>query len=135
MPLGEKLALLRAAGTLLLVGMGLRLMQGDRLARLLGIRICLSEPSNCPRMPAEAGRQRISEDVRFLHALLSRHPFRSSSSCLRDSLSVAYLLRSTDPCLHLGVASRNGRVNAHAWVETGGGAYFSDPAFLPLVHG
>ena len=64
-----------------------------------------------------------AERLAHLAALAgTRGPF--PASCLRQSLLVYLLLRrrGLDPALLLGARRRDGRVDAHAWVELGGRA-------------
>lgn len=121
---------MRAAGTLVLLRLSLRLLPGDRVAGLLGIPLMLSEDAAAPPATSDtiAGRRR--SQIRMLDLLLRHRPSRSR--CLERSLAVAVTLRDSQPCLRIGVAREEGRVLGHAWVEAGGRSYLADPAFLPL---
>ena len=69
-------------------------------------------------------------DLARLIELADRHSF-FRPSCLRQSLVVAWLVsgRGIAPMLHIGVAQADGRLRAHAWVESNGRA---DAALVAL---
>jgi Transglutaminase-like superfamily len=132
LPHREKIAVMRVLGVVFLVQTGLRVLPADRLARLLGVPLQLSDADAAP--PAGAGV--ISDyrrpELRMLGPVLARLPFRRRSSCLTESLSTGFFLRHMQPRLRLGVGRAGEAVLAHAWVEAANHSFFADAAFRPL---
>jgi hypothetical protein len=118
MPLGQQLTFLRACALLALIEVGLRSLSLPVLARMLGVRL--------ERGPERAGRDRVRLPpevrpiLRVVDAML--RDFASEGLCLKRSLLAGGLLRKYRPTLRIGVASREGKIGAHAWLELDGTA-------------
>lgn len=100
------------------VEIGLRTLRLPRLARLLGVPLDTSEQRDdeideLVVVPHWA-RRRLAATRRAL----KYWPF--GDSCLRVALVGGCLIRRLDPALRIGVASHEGEIKAHAWLEVGG---------------
>ena len=73
----------------------------------------------------------VNRAVRSVRRIGRAWPF-GAGSCLRESLALGHLLRSRSPVLHIGVASVEQHVAAHAWLEVDGRAYGDRPGFVEL---
>lgn len=101
------------------VEVGLRSVRLPRLSRLLGVPLdtaAATEPGDAARpvvVPHRA-RRRLTATRRAM----KYWPF--GDSCLRVALVGGFLVRDLDPVLRIGVATQDGEVKAHAWLEIGG---------------
>ncbi|WP_210438694.1 lasso peptide biosynthesis B2 protein [Nocardioides xinjiangensis] len=100
------------------VEVGLRSLRLPRLSRLLGVPLDTAARRD-PRTPGvvvvpHRARRRLAATRRALE----HWPF--GDSCLRVALVGGFLVRDLDPVLRIGVASHDGEVKAHAWLEIGG---------------
>lgn len=117
----EPVDLVRTAAALVLVAVvevGLRTLRLPLLTRLVGVPLDTSareqrespEPVIVPRW----ARRRLSATRRAL----KYWPF--GDTCLRFALVGGFLVRRLEPVLRIGVASHEGQIKAHAWLEVGG---------------
>lgn len=125
-------ALAEMAAWLLLVEMGLRAMPVVRLSRLLGVRLRTRPPDLFPSAGGLDLKRGEIRRLRALDALVQRRRF-ASGPCLRSALVGGRVLRRRQPELVLGVATRDGGLEAHAWLEVAGVAFGRSETFLPLV--
>ncbi|MBI4913937.1 MAG: lasso peptide biosynthesis B2 protein [Acidobacteria bacterium] len=109
----------------LLLGLAFLLPAVAGLVRLAGVgraRRCLERCSSVP-VPRAATAVEILAGQRL--ALLAGMAGRRGllrATCLRQALAVHFILRRRGlaPCLRIGVRRREGRLDAHAWVELEG---------------
>jgi hypothetical protein len=132
LPRRDQVALVRAASAILMARVGLRLLPAHRLARLVGAPMLFSDADAAPPAQGEAVPVDRRPEMRMLAALLRHRTFPSRSPCLLQSLSISMLLRRLEPRLRIGVASKDGALRAHAWVEANGHSFLADPSFAPL---
>ncbi len=114
----ERLLILQAAVFMPLTSLGLRFLGFRRWKEWVEK---WSPPGNPPRFRSgEAGQEIAQRRIRAvrsaeLHGL-------GTPNCLERSLALWWLLRrdGIDAELHIGAAKRDGRFEAHAWVEWDG---------------
>ena len=112
----ELLSLCQVAVLLPLAEASLRLWSFQTILHALERRCARAQQTLKPLSAPET-----VTDLARLIELADRHSvFRPS--CLRQALVVAWLLsgRGIAPMLHIGVAQAEGRLRAHAWVESNG---------------
>lgn len=104
----------------LAVELGLRTMTLPRLARTLGV--ALETAQYQPARPSPLRRLGTRDAARYRAArrVLRLWPGGGENTCLRLALVAGFLLRQRRPTLHLGVAHRDGRTTAHAWIVVDG---------------
>lgn len=109
---GERVILAEAWGLFLLVGLGLRILSFSRLLALCQPAARSRPRDSTPRLPASLPR------LTWLVEVAGRYA-PGKGSCLEQALVVAWLLgrRGVATRLRIGVARRDGRLQAHAWVE------------------
>jgi hypothetical protein len=121
----ELLTLCQVSVLLILAEVSLRLWSFQTILHALERR-CARAQKTLTQFPAPE----VLTDLARLIELADRHSvFRPS--CLRQALVVAWLVsgRGIAPMLHIGVAQADGRLRAHAWVESNGQA---DAALVAL---
>lgn len=102
------------------IELGLRLVRLPRLARWLGVPLALDDaplPDAATWRPVSLppwAERRLTNAERVL-----RHwPF--GATCLRTALLCGHRVRALQPRLRVGVATVDGAVRAHAWLEVNG---------------
>jgi hypothetical protein len=130
--LRDKVALVRAAGAILVARVGLRMLPAHRVAQLVGAPLLFSDADAAPPARWETVPIDRRPEMRMLVALLRHRTTQSGSACLIQSLSISMLLRCLEPRLRIGVASQDGDLRAHAWVEANGHSFLADASFAPL---
>jgi len=105
----------------------------SRLSRLLGVPLDAT-PADVSSPPVQPPLSRWQAgQLRTLLPLAKRWPF-AVGPCLRQALVAGHILRKHHPVLRLGVATNQGAVQAHAWVEVGGVVVGDAHGYLPLVN-
>lgn len=135
----ERVATVRAGLLVSAVELGVRAIPISRLGRLLGVPLDLGPSSASVGAEAQTARDDLwerlaSEEQRGVEAVarvLRRWPF-GDGRCLRRSLAVGHVLRRRQPVMRIGVASEDGDLLAHAWIEVAGVAVGDDPRYLPF---
>jgi hypothetical protein len=89
------------------------------------------------RPPGTPGSSPPIDRIAWLVRLAGRHA-RCRPTCLGEALVLAWTLRreGLEAILRIGVARQGGRLQAHAWLEHGGGVLFGSPdetTYEPLV--
>jgi Transglutaminase-like superfamily len=102
------------------VELGLRLAGLTRTANVLGVRLLLDRPvdGTAPTsrdIPLSAYERRR---LRVAWRVLAVGPF--DGSCLRRALIGAWILRSRDHAVRIGVRKTPDGIRAHAWLEIDG---------------
>lgn len=101
----------------ILVEVGLRAVQLDRLAGWLGVPLATTEAAAVEE-PLRSLPPWARTRVRATRRALRHWPF--GDTCLRQALVGGTLLRRLRPTLRVGVARIDGEVRAHAWLVIGG---------------
>lgn len=110
------------------VELAIRWVPLPRLAGLLGAPLDLSPDDPAPDRPPPALDERAWRRVALLRRLARLWPW-GAGPCLRESLVIGHALRRWDPVLRLGVAGRDGRISAHAWLEVAGAPLYGADGF------
>lgn len=125
--IGESVVLLASAE------ISLRVADLPRVARWFGASLEFTDAR--PSLEIEALNLSPSERRRLavLDRVAQRWPLGPRGTCLRHSLSAAYVVRSRRPRLRLSVGRREpGDLAAHAWIEVDGTAVTDPGDFEPL---
>jgi hypothetical protein len=117
-PPEDRILILRAAMTLPLTEIGLRLFGFRRWKELIEK---FSLPARLSQsLPADMQRERALRAVRAVRSVELHGP--ANPNCLERSMTLWWMLRrnGVDGELHIGARKQGGRFEAHAWVELGG---------------
>src|SRR5262245_51547112 len=117
MPPADRWLLLEAVVLVAAIKTSLRIFSVRRVHQVL--RACLPQRQSSPLPRSVTDGDRVRELSRIVDRA-SRHTV--ANTCLHRSLALWWLLgrRSIESDLRLGARRRNGRFEAHAWVEYGG---------------
>lgn len=131
LPRGERALLAQAWGLFLLVDLALRILPLPRVLALSD-RVFRWPKAEAARSPACS-----SARLAWLVDVAGRYA-PAGATCLKRSLVLSWLLRRRGiaTTLRIGVARRDGRIEAHAWLERDGQAIQGLPGpdgYAPLV--
>ena len=111
---------------------GLRVLGLPRLARVLGVPLSPSAPTeSSPSADPSALTPPQQRRMWATDVVYRNWPF--GDTCLRRALVLGRVLRHERPVLRIGVA-REDEVRAHAWVETSRRSIGAEPSYTTLTH-
>jgi len=101
------------------IEVGLRTLTLPRLCRFLHITLDASPSAGPIGSPVDIGLSRNEARKLVLAGrLLRRRPF--DDTCLRRAMLGAWILRTRDHAIRIGVVKAHGVVRAHSWLELDG---------------
>jgi hypothetical protein len=116
------------------VEVGLRLVDLDRLAKWVGVRLASRQRPAPTRAntgtDAPAEREQLAQWA--VGWVLAR--WTHDATCLRQALAFGWFLRGRDPLLHIGLLDSD-EIVAHAWIEAEGLLYNALPVTGSFIAG